>query len=584
MSWLPPDAWLDACGAAADGLRTPYVSRQGEDVLWETLGLDPRRAALLVGEPGTGTSRMALELARRAVTAFYPDPLPPPNAARRAAELTARLRDVPSAQRPLVVLDGPNRSEAFALAQPLLHEPIHPRLLVLIPATVDEARRLLHGADRYPYANALVATIDVAAGSARPELAGLPRDALLPFALAGRRRTIAGCGGDDHALLHERWLLAEHRPSGTTLCLLSDRARRTLVEDELVLAADGPARLARILADDPSLRPHATATLLRWSDEPRQLDFHDVLFGAPVMELLETLDHLDLAPPISPRLAQHLRARLAALLEAESDPQTAARLEEQLAHVAFAEWDTDSGARWLRAALQRQLPSMRERLAEQLAQASVDAASYDQVAADYRARNDLAGLARALRAAARLHSLAERLDEAAARCAEWLAVEEAGDSFVGAVAARTLAVEIEAQRGNVDAAIAHAERVLVDRRRIGDVQGQLLILHRLSTLRQTLAGSRAALNEALELEHAVGNPLGEATCLVALGEVAARRGERSTAASHYAAALTICEAHQMPGLDGLRAALDCARGRFSAERSPPATSPLVPLSLRKSPP
>ncbi len=577
MTWLSPDAWVEACGAAGTALLGPYVPRGGEDALLDALGSDPRRLAFLLGESGVDTSRMALEVARCASEAFYPAPLPLQDPARSCSELAERLRAVPATDRPTVVLDGPNREELVALGRMLLCEPIHPRLLVLVPATVDEARGLLHAAERYPFASAIVATLEEKR-SATPDLTDAP-EALLPFALAGRRKTDRLDG--EAARLCKKGLLAEDPASGTTLCLLPDRARRSLIDSAILRHSDGAGRLGRMFAADPTLRTRASLTLLKWGTEATLAPLFDLLVAGSAADFLALLEGIDIRPPFAPWLAKRLSAHAEALLGAQPDVETAARLEDQLARLAISEWDPDGAAHWADAAMARQVPALNARLAERLAESTLDPDAHRRAAAAFREAEDQAGLARVLHRLVRVLLLSEKFDEARVYCAELLELENARGSFVGALAARTLATEIAVQRGDLPGALAYAEHVLADRRRLGDTQGQILILHRLSMLRGAAAGAEQALHEALRLEQTVANPIGEAACHLALGDTAVRRGASKTGALHYASALEIYEAHGMPALDGLRSALDRARGTVPADPPPVAPSRLVQISLRR---
>ena len=104
------------------------------DELMAALAADPRRLAALVGEP-VAASALALALARAAPAAWYPDAglVDDPGQAApalalllAAAESTATRPDA----RPVVVLDGPDRVRAMALARELVAHRLHPRLLV----------------------------------------------------------------------------------------------------------------------------------------------------------------------------------------------------------------------------------------------------------------------------------------------------------------------------------------------------------------------------------------------------------------------------------------------------------------------
>lgn len=382
--WLSPADWLDTMCAAADGLRRPYIPRGGEDALVSALALDPRRLVLLIGDAGSGTSRLAVELACRTARSYYPQPGACPDPTVAIAELAARLAGAPEQPRPLVVLDGPAPVELNRLARALLSSPLHPRLIVLVPTTAARARALLQAAGDYPAGSALVVSVSA-------------------------HQTAAGT-----------------TPPGD--------------------GSGGSTSSAR--AEEPS--------------------------------------HVD-ATSVAPA------------------PEDA----------------TDGG-------------EISRKMVRQLC-------------------------------------IEGRFEEAASACAELIGREMDRGDFAGLLAARTLAGDIAAERGDREAALAFAEQALAGRRAIGELRGQILMLHRIAALRRlagNLDAASAALIEALALETAVGNPRGVALCRHALGQLAESRGEAVTAADHYASALELLAPDDSPAIAALREALTRARAASSDGESP----------------
>lgn len=321
MSWIEPDAWLDAGGARAGGLRARYRPRGEEDALARALADDPRRVIALVGPPGAGTSRLGLELARRWVAAggraWYRDPIPAPDPHGEVDALAARLAGLDAAASPLVILDGPDRDEALAPLAELCQRRLHPRLRVLVPCDHDTAPDLpaLTG---LPRGSILVALVDGGgAGAGADGVATppppLPTDvavtALLPLVLAGR----APAGADpDLALLVERGLAAPDRDRATVVCTIEERTRRALAGREVLDAPDGAARLAAVRERHPGLAPAIARTLVRWTrgDLPAALvPIVSALDGDGLAGVLDLAARGILpAPPLARALADQARA------------------------------------------------------------------------------------------------------------------------------------------------------------------------------------------------------------------------------------------------------------------------------------
>jgi tetratricopeptide (TPR) repeat protein len=537
MTWLAPDAWLPACGAPADGLCDPYVPLGGEDALWHALEADPRRLTFIIGR---GSSRVALELAHRATVAFYPDPVlaPAPHAA--VSELAVRLTRVPHSTRPVVVLDGPNRVETFAFASALLTQSIHPRLLVLVPGTIDEARWLLRLAGT-AMANARVVLLPEDAAYSPPP-AGLPIDALLPFALAGRRASDRAPAG---AELRERRLVVDDQRSRTTLCLLPDRTRHVVLAHGLMFATDGPTRLRALLADDPAIRPYAALALLQFADASTFADLEPALFDVAAPALLHVLDYLrDTAAWMPPPVAKRLASRADALTARDSDPAHAAALARYVALHERVDGNIDGAIARLRAWDERELHDcVRGPLLETLADMTQDADAYDRALAVYRKGQDVDGLRRVLPALIRVLEIAgdrARADE--------LLAELAGVGDPARVTSISLELDRAQGRGELEHAIVHAGRLLAELRARGDYRGQVVTLHRRAMLRRgnDLAGAEADVREALQLERAADNARGEMWCHRVLARLAEEREEPEQALVHYTLALTEHEAQGLP--------------------------------------
>jgi hypothetical protein len=578
VSWLSADAWLAACGAAVHGLYAPYEPQGNEDALAAVLKADPRRLLVLVGAPGAGTSRLALELARQSdAPAFYPDPVAPPEPLAAAAALAEVLRTVPATARPIVVLDGPIFEESMAWAAPLVHEPLHPRLLVIVPCTVTRAPEVPWRAGRYALHNIIVA--QVAGQGSPPMVPATPlSDDLLGLVLAGRRPT--ALLGEIQALEAER-LTASHAASGTTVCLLGDRQRHALVD------ATGPGRIADLLRTDPTLAPGAFVSLVRWTRGELPEPVLAALLAAPPREfaaLLERARQEELLEPDA-RVTQQLRDATHAALAGDLDEDTALALTEQAALFAAATADFEGALARLRTALVRAPEGERRRRLLGLA-ATLDDDPELYAAAACREAGDAEGEARVLAGWAMALFRLERWDAAAERAVSWLGAEEARGFFAGRLAARQLSFEIAIARHRREEALAIAACMLPELRARADVRGQVLLLRRVAWLHMEAGDDPAAeraLCEALGLEQAIGDELGEATCRWSLGDLAMRRCDSSAAAEHYRAALAVHEAHGLPTVLRLRAALAAAHAVASAPArgdtcSAPTAEPLVSAS------
>ncbi|MGZ3475016.1 MAG: hypothetical protein ACXWUG_12485, partial [Polyangiales bacterium] len=123
MSFLSP--------FAVPGHEAPYRPRGGEDALAQAIDGDPRRLIAIVAAPGAGSSRLAIEMAKRAPKAFVLQEEGEPEA---LAEL---LRGVSG--RPILVLDG---ERALRVLGRFVEREIHPRLAVVVPASETNAPRL----------------------------------------------------------------------------------------------------------------------------------------------------------------------------------------------------------------------------------------------------------------------------------------------------------------------------------------------------------------------------------------------------------------------------------------------------------
>lgn len=585
MSWLSAEAWLAACGAAAHGLYAAYEPQGNEDVLAAVLATDPRRLLVLVGAQGAGTSRLALELARQGgAPAFYPDPVGPPEPLVAASALAEALRTVPATARPIVVLDGPSFEESMAWAAPLVHEPLHPRLLVIVPCAVTLAPEVPWRAGRYAPHNIIVA--QVAGEGAPPMIPAVPlSDDLLGLALAGRRPTAAL---DEVQVLQAERLAASHAPSGTTVCLLGERQRCALVD------AAGPERIASLLRADPTLAPGAFVSFARWTRGEFPGPVLAALLAAPPREFAALLERarqeelLDPADGVTRQLCNVTHTALAG----EPDEDTALALTEQAVLFDATAADFESALARLRTALAcAPEGERRRRLLGLAATLGDDLEFYAQAVAAFHAAGDAEGEARMLAAWATALFRLECWDAAAERAAAWFSMEDARGFFSGRLAARQLSFEIAIARHRHDEALAIAACMLPELRARADVRGQVLALRRVAWLHMEGGDDPAAdraLREAIGLVQATGDELGEATCRWNLGDLAMRRCDAIAAAEHYRAALAVHEAHDLPMVPRLRAALAAAiaAGRAavsSLERSGTSSAPTAEPLVSASP-
>lgn len=561
MSWIEPDAWLDAGGARAGGLRARYRPRGEEDALARALADDPRRVIALVGPPGAGTSRLGLELARRWVAAggraWYRDPIPAPDPHGEVDALAARLAGLDAAASPLVILDGPDRDEALAPLAELCQRRLHPRLRVLVPCDHDTAPDLpaLTG---LPRGSILVALVDGGgAGAGADGVATppppLPTDvavtALLPLVLAGR----APAGADpDLALLVERGLAAPDRDRATVVCTIEERTRRALAGREVLDAPDGAARLAAVRERHPGLAPAIARTLVRWTrgDLPAALvPIVSALDGDGLAGVLDLAARGILpAPPLARALADQARALAgddASAGDTGADDDAVAE-----AHAALAEVRAEL------ARLRRDRPALEAALAAAVARARTPArrgrllraqASLARSRALAQQAVDEAAVAGAARPhAAALATLAElcqaegEVARARAGYARAAGLLDAVGALAPAATLRAAAAALAAEAGDLDDAAPSIARVVADRRALGDAQGALFALDRLASWelqRDRADDARRAAEDACELATAIGDLRGVGYARWLLGALAERGGDGRLAMAHYAASL-----------------------------------------------
>ncbi|MCG8424279.1 MAG: hypothetical protein MJE77_40820 [Proteobacteria bacterium] len=584
MGWISPDHWISACGAVGDRMRAPFVARGGEQMLLQTLDDDPRRIAALVGKPGAGSSRLALEIAKTAPLALYPDPVEAPDPPMLVRELqpllaefsghrdaTGSSRDAVGAsigsngkttigclQRPVVVLDGPNRDECLRPLAALAAHVLHPRLLILVPCHPREAQHLAHVAGDYPRTSILVAEVAGQAAPPRPLTQLLPPKLspadLLPFALAGR----CASGVFDHEQdLVEAGLLARHRrgnaDSTTTACLLDERTRFAVVS-QMMLASTATRSDHRpgvaLFDQHPALRPAALETVLRWTGGtiPAPLIEPFLAFGATDFPDPDAL--LQRGVPLSAETARLLQTRAEILLanNREGEPRPDQYLRLYLARLSGDKAQLRAALDVPRADRQGRLHG---RLLDAWAGAQNDPALCAQAVKVLRAAGDHCGVSRSLQRWTRMLHLAGRLDEALQRCREWIAHEHCHGSAASCAAAELAGASIAGEQNDAASAVEFAERACRARRAIGDVRGRVYALYRIATLRaelgQTDAAERAIV-EALQIEEQIDNPHGVAYCEWMLGTIDDKRVRPVSAARHYSAAMAAYRAsgHDIP--------------------------------------
>jgi hypothetical protein len=562
MTWLEPDAWVDACGAPSAHLREPYVERGGEAELAERVSIDPRRCVALVGASGAGTTRLALELARRSAWARYRDPLAPPDPRRDVGELRAL---VAGDARPVVVVDGPDRAEALSVLAELLAQRLHPRLLVVVPCSDRIARRLAHIAGDYPRASILVAAMAGEGAPPPPLPAGIPHAVLAPLALAGR--CDAGAVPGEQQMI-DAGLAARHAGSGTVVCLADERrrfevSREVLLTDEVALTA--------LLDRRPALRRPCFETALRWlgGNLPEPALEHLAAFGADdVPDLADFARRgLLIAPPVLVALVK----RAVALLPSTDEPDLAARLRLQIARGVAIAGDEKRSSEHLDGALALPCsPAMRGTLLMHRAVAAVEPELCAEAVDLLRAAGDTDGLRDALQRWVELLRAVGRAQEALVRATEWIALEDESGSAAGAAAARTTASSIAGSAATIPDAIAFAGAAAADSEAIGDIRRQALALYRVASLRgaiDDLSGARAAVERAVACERAIDNRAGEGYAEWMLGALHDRGADPSSAAARYAASIA-AYAGVGPVPERLRDALRVAKERAAGMAVP----------------
>jgi tetratricopeptide (TPR) repeat protein len=561
--WLPPDAWIDVCGA--HGLRQPYRPRGSEETLARVLASDPRRVAAVIAPPGAGASRLCLELARSAPRALYPDPRAQPDPERAARELTHDLAHMSGDARPVVVLDGPSPDHALAALPFLASRRIHPRLLVLVPADPETAGRLpvLSGLS---HASLIAVAIEGVAEPPPPA-----PDALLPFVLADH--TPADVFPPEELLREQGWLIDAWRG---VLARVGARARRALIERLVLAAAGGAGQLGEILDAAPTLRRGALASILRFTGGEPADDVLTALLAGDDPALLDADALARQAIPASARVLSRLADRAGERLAAELDEERAAMLSEILARDAARRGQPALDA--LRDGLARaRSPGRRARLLAAIAWITKEERTWQEALAE--AARDC-GPTEAEVLARRAHVLARRahaleLDERpieAMACAErWLEAEEARESAAGASAARMRLAALARSAGAVDAAVEHARRAQEDSRAVGDVRAALTAVHFGATLLMDAGRFDEALRlaqEALAIAEAIGDAASIGWARYVLGAGADRAADPATAQMHYEAAIAAWSEAGHPIPERLQAALAVARAAAMAPAAP----------------
>ena len=532
MPWLSPDSWLDRCGPFAAGLRAEYEPRGGEDALARALVSDPRRIVALVGAPGAASSRMALELARAAPFARYPDPLRCPDPIADVAELAELCAGAAGDVSPLVVLDGPSVEDRLACLVQLTARPIHPRLHVLIPCDAATARRLRRLAGGYPARSILVAAIG---GEQVPcEVpAELDLEAVMPFALLGR--CAAGRFGGEGTLMTSG--AVARSSDGQVVCLLGDRTRAAVVASALIDAT----RLRDVLSAEPTRHAHAVAALLRWTAERPPLGLLDVLLAVGAGEFPDPLDYWNAGIPLAPQVVDGLVRRGRALVEGCADPNTTARLHQSLSMFAHLQGDDDTAVAELRAGLELEIDApARARLLTRLAGAEQDAELGAQAVVAARQSGDPTALSNALHQQAALAKAIPDLAAAIAWCNEWIEVEAAHGTAAAVAAARSFAVALAVEADDNVYALSLVEHILDARRAVGDVMGELFARYRHAGALFAVAdidGAADTLRAAVALAEQIDDPTGVGYCHWLLGSIADKRGDPAAADDRYSVAI-----------------------------------------------
>ncbi len=540
--WLTPDAFLDATGR--DDLRAPYVPRGGEDALVDALERDPRRLVVLVGEPGAGTSRLALELARRAPFALYPDPLGNP----RVDDLRVTSTDA----RPVVVLDGPSLDDALRPLDALLTHRLHPRLLVLLPIDATNAPRVPVLAGGYPRASILVVSVEPHDSA---EL--MVDDALLPYALLGR---VARGHSPAEAALRSRRLVSSPI-DGEVVCLAGERMRRAVVS-----RADA-ASVRSAIAGVQNHR-EAMITLARYGEGEIDEELLEVLRPRRARELPVPAELAERAIVLSSRVLDRIAAWAEELLPRAEDGDDAAIVLEVLARDASRRGEDALAIERLEAAERRaDDPTRRARLRDALAVATGEANALGPDEARERA----------LRAA-------ERAD---ARGAVGVAAGE-----------RMQAAAIARETDRLDEAVALALRARDDRAAIGDARGAIraaLLVVSLYVESARRDDARAVAGPALALAEGIGDGTSIGYLRWVLGAIADGEADPEAAAAHYTRAIAAYHEGGAPVPERLIDSLRAARATSGANRSSDGDEPtadaaedsqreaLVTLRLRPRP-
>lgn len=499
------------------------------DELWDALARDPRRLVVIVGDG----SRLALELARRAPAALYPNPL------ARASGLPTFH---PTRGRPVVVLDGPLFDDALAPLEQLLSHRVHERLLVIVPVDEDRAPRVPLLGGGYPKSSVLVITTPSTAG-----VVDAP-DALLPFALLGRAR--AGAFPEEEAL--RRAGLVSAPVDGEVVCLAGERARRAVIER---------ARDAQLVAAAID-RGRALTTILELRGE-----VIEDLAPRTARELVDPWSLTRRGIALSPAAVDWLVARAEALLPTSGDD--AASILELLARDDARRGEHERAVLRLREAEQR----ARDRAQRSRLQVALGVATGDDEW--FRAAAELApDRPSVLRRWARALDLSDRAEEALARLAD-----ATDDSPAGAAATKMLAAAIARAAEDPERAMALAGDAARDRMEIGDVRGALRSQQLVLTLlieadrrdeARALAEACAALGETI----GDGATIGYARWV--LGALADIEADPRAAVAHYRAALAGYEADGAEVPDRL---LDALRPRGDDDDEPTPERDRVRLSV-----
>lgn len=497
--------------------------------LWDALERDPRRLVVLVGD----ASRLALELARHAPAALYPNPLTPTTELPTFAVTHGR---------PVVVLDGPLFDEALAPIERLVSHHVHDRLLVIVPVDEANAARVLLLAGGYPKRSTLVCSVD--AGAAQVDVP----DALFPFALLGRAPS--GHFPEEEAL--RRAGLISSPVDGQVVCLAGEAARRTLIErasdDRIVAAAvDRGRALTSVLA----LRGEVIEGLA-----PRNPG-----------ELVDPWALTERGIAVSPVAVDRIVAWAAAMLPTAGDDTS--RVLELLARDDARRGEHERAVARLREAEQRSLDRVQQtRLRVALGVATGDETWFRAATETAPRRADV------LRRWARTLDLHDRTDDALAR------LEAATDDTpAGAAATNMLAAAIARASEAPDRAIELAQRAARDRISIGDVRGalrskQLVLSLLIEGDRRDEA--RTLAEECVALAETIGDGVTIGYARWVLGALADIDADPRAAAAHYQAAIAGYNADGAPVPERL---LEAIRPRAHDDADPTPERDRVRLSV-----